>query len=841
MRDDLRYALRMLAKKPGFTSIAVLVLALAIGGNSAMFAVVNALALRPLSVRNPDELVGCYSREDKPQGRYRSFSYPDYAEIREKNTAFTSLMAHAVTMVGLNEGDSTRRVFAAIVSANYFQTFGVRPAQGRDFTLEEERPGSAVPVAIASHAYWKKTGFDPGLVGRTIRLNNRVFNVIGIAPEYFTGTAALFSPEYWLPLGVYELLATDFMNEERQQLSDRTHHCLMLVGRLQPGLDMAAGQAQLESLTAQMAAAYPDSFKDRKLELATLPRLSISTNPVRNQTSTLTVILLSMSGVVLLIACLNLANMLLARGAARRKEFAIRAALGGARTRMVRQLLTEGLLLSLLGGAAGLVLAWWGTNLLVSSLVPRLPFISVDFPSTPDWRVLSATLGFCLVSTFLFGFGPAWRLSRADVNQELKEHSGEAGAGVGRGLMAVRNVVVVVQIALSLALLAAAGLFTRGALKAAQADPGFSMDTGLLAEVDAALGGYAEPRGRQLYHTLLERLRAIPGVQSAAMAYVVPFGLFSDATEVSKPAAADSNDPGETEEKPIGAQFNIITSDYFATLGLPLLRGREFERLEVESPSAAPVAIIDQVLAERLWPGQDPLGRFIRITAQAAGKEPGPLQIVGVVPAVRNDLTEKALAPHVYVPFGQFYRSQMNIHLKTHFTSQVAEAELLRTVRNEIRRVDAGLPVLSLQRLPDFRDGGLLLWFVRTGARLFTVFGGLALFLAVVGLYGVKSYVVAQRTREIGIRMALGATKRGVVWMVVRDGGKLAAAGLFLGLLLALGTGRLLSSVLYEVQGADPVVFTVAPMLLAAAALLACYLPARRAAQVEPMTALRYE
>jgi predicted permease len=511
----------------------------------------------------------------------------------------------------------------------------------------------------------------------------------------------------------------------------------------------------------------------------------------------------------------------------------------------MRQLLTEGLILSLLGGAAGLFLAFWATDILVASVVPKLPFMTIEFPSTPDWRVLAATLGFCLLSTFLFGFFPAWKLSQTDVNRELKEHGSDSNAVGGRSLFAPRNLVVIGQIALSLALLAAAGLFTRGALKAAKVDPGFTMENGLLAEIDASLGGYDETRGRQLYQGLLERLRALPGIRSAAMASVVPFGLFSEGTSVRKanaPTGTDSDtETGADKPVDVGAGLNIITTDYFKTLGLPLLRGREFDRLEVESATAAPVVIIDQALAEKLWPGEDPVGHFVQLEAQREKAPTTPAQIVGVVPTVRNDLTEKALQPHVYVPFGQQYRSQMNLHVKTTFGTPAAEAAFLKTLRAQIRSVDEGLPVISLQTMRDFRDGSLLLWFVQTGARLFGIFGGLALFLAVVGVYGVKSYVVAQRTREIGIRMAMGATKRGVVWMIVREGGKLTAAGLATGLLLALGVGRLLSSVLYDVHGADPLVFSITPLVLAAAAVLACYVPARRAARIQPMDALRHE
>ena len=842
--QDLRYGVRMLLRNPGFTTVAALVLALAIGGTTAMFTIINSLVFRPLAVKAPDELVRLYSKDKKPGGGYRSFSYPNYVDLRERNAAFRDVLGFAVAMVGVSEGDTTRRTFATLVSANYFPTFGVRLAAGRDFLPEEERPGSAVPVVIVSHTYWKKTGADPALVGQTLRINARVFQVIGIAPEFFTGTTTLFSPEFWLPLGMYETMANDFMNAKRQRLDDRNHHCLMLVGRLKPGVTSAAAQNQLQSLASQLAEAYPTENKDSTFELGRLSRMSINTNPQKDSgMTTLSVLLMAMSGAVLLIACLNLANMLLARGAARRKEMAIRLSLGGSRGRIVRQLLTEGFLLSLIGGAAGLLLSYWATSLLVTSLAPKIPFMVIVFDAHPDVRVLAATLGFCLLSTLFFGLGPAWRLARADLTSDLKEQAGDDLHGkVSRSLFAPRSLLVVGQIALSLALLTAAGLFTRGAINAARANPGFSLDHGILVETDASLAGCDEARGRQVYLNAVERLRAIPGVEAVSFAYVVPFGLFSDGREVEKAGAGGGSDADkDAKVKPVSAGFNVVATDYFKTLGLPLLRGREFDRLEVESTSAPRVAIIDEPLANKLWPGENPVGRPIQFGGGKREDEPKVMEVVGVVAGVRNEVGEKVPQPHVYVPFGQEYRSGMNLHLKLAHLDPKAEVAMLKTVRDTIRSVDPQLAVLSIQTLRRFHDEGLMLWFVRTGARLFAVFGALALFLAVVGVYGVKAYVVARRTREIGIRMALGATTRDVLWMVLRDGFTLAGAGLGIGLLLAVAVGLLLRSMLYEVRAVDPLTFTLAPLCLGAAAMLACYLPARRAARIHPMTALRCE
>ncbi len=536
-----------------------------------------------------------------------------------------------------------------------------------------------------------------------------------------------------------------------------------------------------------------------------------------------------MSGTVLLIACLNLTNMLLARGAARRREIAIRLSLGGSRSRLVRQLLTESFLLSLFGGVGGLVLACWATNLLVASLVPKFSFMAIVFDPSPDWRVLGATLAFCLLSTMLFGLGPAWKLSRSRMASDLKEQVGDDLRGkASRSVLAPRNLLVVGQISLSLALLTATGLFTRSAINAARANPGFSLDNSLLVETDASLAGYDETRGRQIYLNLLERLRALPGVEGASLAYIVPFSGFSDGRRVQKADAA-------VEEARV--RFNIVATDYFKTLGLPLLRGREFDRLEVESTSAPGVAVIDEPLAKKLWPGENPVGRQI----QFAEDKKGVMEIVGVVAGMHDDPFDKAPQPHVYIPLGQEYRGRMNLHLKLGPLNRETEAAMLKTVREAIRAVDPRLPVISVQTLHRLHDEGLLLWFVRTGARVFAIFGALALFLAVVGVYGVKAYVVARRTREIGIRMALGATTRDVLWMVLRDGLKMTLLGLGIGLCLAVCVCFLLRSMLYGVEALDPITLTTVPVLLAAAAMSACYLAARRAAKIKPMEALRCE
>ena len=838
--QDIRFGARMLMKNPAFTIIAVLVLGLGIGANAAIFCLVNAFLLRPMAVEKPGELFSCYNRNTK-DGGYRAFSYPEYCDIRDRNTVFTNLLAHDVAMVGVTEGDTTRRTFADIVSSNYFAAFSVQMFQGRGFLEAEEQPSSAIPVAIVSYRYWERTGRDPGLVGKTIRINGRPYTVVGITPQGFTGVLALLSPEIWLPLGVDEMVKNDFFTDGvSRRLESRDNSCLFLIGRLKPGLTAEKADSQLAVLAAQLAQAHPAQNKDRTFFLKPPARFSVTTNPSNDgDIRTASILISSVAAVVLLIACLNLANMLLARGAARRKEFAVRLALGGGRGRILRQLLTEGLLLSFMGGAVGLCLAFWGNSLLIASMSTLLP-LDLVYHAGPDVRVFGAMLGFCILSTLISGLGPAWKLSRPGVVDDLKEHAGE-DAAEGRRLFSRRNCLVMSQLALSLALLSAAGLFVRGALKAADVNPGFSLDNGIIVELDPSLAGFDETRSRELYRLLLERLGSTPGIEAASLAATVPFGMVSLGRSVQKAGeSTEAATPGEAGNT-VGASFNAVGEDYFRTLGLRLLRGRTFTANEAGPGSGPRVAIIDERLAKRLWPGEDPLGKRIQFREGKPGVQPEPIEVVGIAPEIRQKLIGSDLSPHVFVPFGQGYQSNAHIHLRTSVRGREAENLLLHTVRREIRSVDPRLPVLGLKTLRGHLEGSVEMWMIRAGAWLFTILGSVALFLAIVGVYGVRAYTVARRTREIGIRMALGANARQVLRLVLREGLLLTGAGVVLGLGLALAAGKLLGSMLYEVSGTDPLVLSLASFVLAFISMAACYVPARRAALVSPTTALRYE
>ena len=829
--QDVRYGIRMLASKPGFTAAAVLVLALGIGANSAVFSLVNAFLLKPLHVQNPEELAGLYSRDTKQPDKYRAFSYPNYADIRDSNQPFSSLAAMNMAMVGIQEGESTRRSFAAIVSSNYFSTLGVKLAMGRAFFPEEEKPGAELTV-IVNDSFWKRNGQDTALVGRRLRINGHLFTIAGVTPQGFTGTTALVSPEVFLPLGAYALVMNDFDGKVKP-LAARDNPTLIVLGRLKPGVSLAAADATLAVDASRLEKAYPAENKDQALVARRIPRMGVSTDP-QNENDLLripAVMLLSLAAVVLLIASLNLANMMMARGTSRRKEIAIRLAIGGSRTLIVRQLVTEGLLLATLGGAAGLLVAYWSTTLLVQSM-SRVAPIDIIYDASPDIRVLGFTMLFCALSTVVFGLLPAWKLSRPDVWIDLKENTGEDGAGRKRRLLSRGNLLVMAQLSLSLMMLTAAGLFVQSAVRASNIQPGFSLENEVVAEVDASLIDYDEAHAKPVYQAVKDRLRQVPGVQSVAMAATVPFGMMSLGKNIAPSEAAVSK-----EHPALSVRYNIVSEDYFQTLGIPILRGRPFTAAESVEKTKSGIAVIDRLAAAKLWPGGDALGKHLRI--EGGAKE--DLEVVGVVGDVRENIVGVGVEPHLYLPFGREYQADTQFHLKVAGGGPEAEKKILEAVRREILAVDERLPLLALKTMRGHVESGFDLWIVRTGANILEIFGSVALLLAVIGLYALNAYTVARRTREIGIRMALGADASLTLRMILGEGLKVTLVGIAAGLLPAILLGKVLAGFLYDIRSLDPLVLGSAPVLLALVALVACYVPARRAARVDPMIALRYE
>jgi predicted permease len=822
--QDLRFAVRMLRKAPAFTSAVVVVLALGIGANGAIFSLVNALLLKPLTgVPLEADLVGLYSGDRTRADAFRPFSYPEFVDIRRQNQAFANLFAESLARPALTEGTLTRRAMANYVSSNFFAALGVTPAAGRFFTADEEPPSAGATVAVVSHAYWRRHGLRPDIVGQPITVNGRAFTIVGVAAEGFRGTMPVLSAEFWLPLGAASLVANgEGLGLFNRIADDRSAFSLILSGTLRPGLSTAEAEARLAPLASALATAFPQFNRDQRLVVHRRSKVAFGPRPRSDTQPALGAIaLMAIAGLVLAVACLNVANMLLARGSVRRPEIAVRLGLGGSRARIVRQLVVEGLLLAAMAGVAGLGVAWWSASRVaasVTSVMEGAVFIDV----APDARVLLAIAVACIFSTLFFCVGPALKQSRSDLVSSMKQ--GGPLTAVRRGRVSVPALIVGTQVALSLALLVAAGVFARASLNAGASDPGFPLEGGLLAELDPGVAGFDEAEARSAYARVLERVRALPNVRAASMASIVPFGLTSDDRRV------------RFERAVVSATYTVIGSDYFATLGLPMLSGREFGALDERAP-AEPVAIVDRTLAERLFSGSSPVGQVVRLAR--GDEDPILLRIVGVVPPVRDDILGSQYA-HVYVPFGRYYSEEMTLHVRT---APALEAETIERVRRAIHDVDPRLAILSLRTMTDHRDVTPSLWAVRLAARLFTSFGVVALTLATAGVYGVRAYVVALRTRELGIRMALGATRAGIVGQLLRESGWTSAGGIVAGLMLALALVQVLqrSGMLDQVSPSDPVVFVLAPLVLAASVAAASYIPARRALGIDPAVALRPE
>jgi predicted permease len=825
---DLRYATRVLCKSPSFSSAAILILALGIGATTAVFTVVNAILLVPTAAENTGA-VGIYSRNIAKPGTYRLFSYLDYQQIRSGGAPFADIMAYTFTRPGVTVEGQTRLTNAVVATSNYFSLFDTRLALGREFTADEERPGSDIRVVIVAHAYWQRAGGTPAILGSTVRLNNLDYTIIGVAPKGFAGTLSVLSPEFWLPTGVFERLVDDIVRENREErLADPTTRRLMLVGRLPRGSTPDEAAPLVDSLSARLAEQDPTANRDHVLTIQRLSRVNISSRPASDgPLAAISALVMGMASLVLLLACLNLANMLLARATSRRREIAVRVAVGAGRLRIVRQLLLESLLLALVGGIVGLLLAYYATHVLMTSASTLLPFLLV-FDGRPDWRVFVVTVVFCVISTLSAGLGPAWHASRPDLLASLKDHT--SLVVIGRRRFSIRNALVVTQLAVCLALLVSAGLFVRGARLAADANPGFATDRGILLQVDPSLAGYDELTSRATIIRVMESLRAMPGVESASLGSIVPFGDERDGRGILR--AADSPD-----SEPFGATFTVIGAQYFETLAVPILQGREFSTVEESSAAGMRSVVIDQPLAAVLFGDEPPIGQMIRF---AGDDDPTHMmQVIGVVAGVRNSVTDARPGAHVYVPFGQTFASGQYLHVRVRPGAD--PAAFLNAARQTMRRVDPNLPILKIKTLEQFLRDGLPLWVLATAGRLFSTFGVVALILAVVGVYGMRAYVVSRRTHEIAVRLALGATPRGVLWMLVGEGIALTTVGLLIGVAVAWSVGRLLSVMLFGVSSTDPLVFTSAIVILASAALVASYVPVRRVTMLAPTEVLRSE
>lgn len=830
--QDLRFALRMVRKSPAFTAAAVLVLALGIGANGAVFSLINALLIRPLNAGALDaELIGVFSGERSRADRFRMFSYPEYVDIRDGSDLFQGLLAESGTSAGITANGRTTRVRAMLVSSNYFSVLGARMAAGRGFTSAEEDPRSGAAVAVVSYAYWRQRGLATDLIGSRVTINGSDLTIVGVAGDGFYGTLPVMSTDVWLPFGATRLVA----REEGEQRSHRVDHdrsaqVLLLTGTLKPAVSFEQAEARLAPLADGLAAAYPQFNKDQRLVVRPRSRTGRGPFPRADTAATAgATTLMALAGLVLFVACLNLANMLLARGGGRRQEIAVRLALGGGRFRIVRQLVVEGLLLALMGGAAALALSWWVAARFVAILREILLQTTVALDVSPDATVVAIIIAAAVVSTIVFSLGPAWRLSKPDLAMALKQSTAAEHRRTGR--VSLPGALVAAQIAASLVLLIVAGVFTRSGAHAASSDPGFGLAGGLIVETDTALIGLGEAEGRQAYATALARVRALTGVLDASVASIVPFGSRSEGRLIRRESGAD--------QTPLFTTLTVVGSRYFASLGLPILAGRDFTDAE-ERGAGAPVAIVDRLFAERLFGSGSAVGRFVP-TMNWDGGPGGIVQIVGIVPTVRDEIVEAPDRAHLYLPFGNEYRSQMLLHVRV---GAGAEARMTAQVDDAMQRADTPLPIVSMRTLTEHRDGSAGLWAVVFTGRLFAAFGLIALTLATVGVYGLRAYLVARRTREIGIRIALGATRGGIVSMLLHESARVAIAGFAAGVALAIGLVLVLRQsgmIVYDLNPLDPLTFAGAPLLLALVVAVASYIPARRALRIDPAVALRPE
>ncbi len=825
--QDLKFGARLLAKTPGFTLVAALSLALGIGANTTIFTLVNAVLLHPLPVEDPAQLVSVFVVDQRNQntfggGRFLQMSPANFKDIREKNDVFLDMTAYQGLPLNIAGGTGEpQQVFGEIVTGNFFTVLGARPLIGRGFLPDEDaRPGEKLVCVLGYGEWQKRFGGDPSIVGRDISLNGRKFTVVGVMPQGFKGANAIGAPALWVPYMTYRETTAGFFQELIQPES-RRGLVWNVAGRLKPGVTIEQAEANLKTIARQLEQAYPNENRDRSVRLVPLAQSTI--NPgFRNNLVVAGGVLMTIVGLVLLIACANVANLLLARAAVRSKEIAVRLSLGANRGRLMMQLLTEGTLLALLGGAAGLLLAYWAQSLLWSFRPPFLQADAIDLQ--PDARVLLFTLIVSFATGIVFGLAPAIQASRPDLVVELKEKT-SAPTGSSR-LFSLRNLLVTGQLALSLVALVGAGLFLRSLQNAQRIDPGF--DAGHLATVSFDLGGngYTGVRGQQFQERALERAAAIPGVQSAAISSTIP--LFQGG--IARTVFLEGQDTSDRRAGKL-VQITVASSKYFETMGIPILRGRAPS--ETDQPNTPAVVVVNETMAKQFWPDQDPIGKRFKFFGQDFFN-----QVVGVAKDSKYNFVGEDPTPFIYQATTQVYQPAVSLIVKAQ-----NPAAVLGTLRGEIQQLDRNMPLTAVFTLDEIF--GQSLWPPRMAASLLLIFAGLSLVLAVIGIYGVMAYAVSQRTREIGIRMALGASRSEVLRMVVVQGFRLTMLGVVAGLAIAFAMTRLVSAalgnLLVNVNPTDAVTFVAVPLVLAAAALGASYLPALRATRIDPMVALRYE
>jgi predicted permease len=807
--QDLRFGFRMLLRSPGFSILALLCLTLGIGTNAAVLSWIEGILIRPYPlVPHQDRMFALIGTTRGVPG-HNGLSYSDFVDLEKNSTLFESFIIDRITGTTLSVGDRAERASIGIVSANYFPALGVKPILGRGFRPEEATGRNAHPVTIIAYRTWRdRYDSDPNIIGRTQYLNGVQHTIIGVAPERFHGTFVGYSFSFWVPSSMQETFDTT-----GYKLEDRGARWIEGYAILKPGVSRQQAQAELNSMSQRLEKDFPDTNRGHDNQL--VPLWKTPFNGAGNMSSTLA-ITMAVVFLVLLIACANVSNLLLARSLLRRHEMTMRLALGAGRGRLVRQLVTEGLLLSLIAAAGGIAVAYWCRNALVLAFPPPLPGTVIDFPGQIDWRVLAVSAGICMISTLLFALVPAIRASDLDLSNALKAEAGGVVGGSSRSRL--RSALVLVQVSLSFVLLAGTGLLLQSLIKMRNASPGFNTNV-VSSVVDLFSAGY-KLDGARIFHTqLLDRVRTLPGVESAALTRVIPFSynVFSSA-----PIEIDGYQPPPNEQPTV--EYIEVTEDYFKTLGIPIVSGREFMRTDDEN--VPPLAIINETMAAKYWPGKDPVGQRLKAKDRW-------LQVVGIARNSNYHTKTETPIPFFYVPLRQNFRVQNALLLRTPETP----GAMMKALAREVHALDPNLAPLITDRLQDQIDE--ISYSQRLAVTLVALFGGMALFLAAIGLYAVVSYTVSQGTRELGLRMALGAGTKDLLHLVMSRGLLLTASGVAIGVLAAILLTRLMGNMLYKVSPRDPLAFGTAFAVIMIASLVASFLPAWRATRIDPVQALR--
>lgn len=810
LRQDLRFGVRMLFRQPGFSALALLCLTLGIGTNAAVFSWIEGILFHPYPLVMNEDRMFAIAGTTKGAAETESLSYPDFLDLQRGSTLAESFIVDRIVGTSLSVGDRSERASAGLVSANYFDALGIQPVMGRGFRPEEGEGRNAHPVTVISYQAWKdRYKSDPAIIGRTQYLNGVEHTIIGVAPENFVGTFVGYSFQFWVPVSMQETF-----DPTGYKMEDRSARWVEGYVFLKPGVTRQQAQEELNGIARRLEAQYPEVDRGRSVQL--FPLWKTPFNAAGGMLPTLE-IALAVVVFVLVIACANVSNLLLVRSLSRRQEMTMRLALGATRKRLMRQLLTEGLILSALAAGAGVLVAHWCRNALVLAYPSPAPGIIVNYPGQIDWRVLSLSAGVCIGATLLFALAPALQAGKVNLAGTLRgESSGIIG---GHGRSRLRSVLVLIQLALSFVLLAGAGLLIQSVERMRIADPGFSVKDVILSGVDLVSAGYNEERARRFENQLLERIRLLPGVQFASVSRVRPFSYRNYS---SAPLMFDDYQP-KADENPT-VDYNEVGEDYLATAGIPILSGREFARTDDEK--APRVAIVNELMAARYWPEKNAVGQRLKVKDQW-------LQVVGVARMANYRTKLETPKPFFYVPRRQNFTAQGAFLIRT----ALSPGAMATALAEEVRRLD---PTLAPQdTIPIQEQLDRMTYTQRLAVALLGVFGGVALLLAAVGLYGVMSYAVSQSFHELGLRMALGAGARDVLRLVLTRGFVLIGAGIALGLALALGLTKFMGKLLYHISPRDPLTFCAALLVLATVAFLACLIPALRATRIDPARALR--